>query len=1391
MPKIARGYTPLTGSERQARKGASRVGPADPQEVSMVSVYLREPEGVPALPTQDDYMSTPPSQRRQLTRAEHASLYAAAPEDVEAVKKFADDVGLAVTLVEPERRLLQLTGTNKRLAKAFGVELSIYQSETEGYRGHEGPIHIPKALAGVVEGVFGLDNRRMARRSGTGGAGSGTVTPPGVAQAYNFPTPAGGASGETVAILEFSGPTTAPVNASTSGFSQSDIDGFINNLNATTGSHLVSTNVKTVAVDKSAAAPGNVPAGSASNYNAEGDPDEEVALDIEVVVSVAQQANVVVYFAPITEQGWVDAVTKIVADTANDPSVLSISWGWSELETDLLLNADPQAPFPFAWSQQAYNKMTKTFQSAAAIGMTVLASTGDHGSDCLERDGNAHVQYPASDPWVIACGGTIVNTISPLSEGTWNEGNGGGATGGGISYLTAPVPWQANAKVPKSANADQHEGRGLPDVAGNAAPESGYTLWLYGKPITSLVYTAPPAAVGESPTGPIGGTSAVGPLYASLIALINASLQTRVGYINPILYELGTSSVFRDINDGVSNSVSWVNEDGSVGGPSLGYSSSQGWDACTGWGTIDGSALLDEFQTIYKKQISFYIEHTTFSQDEVELQLPGTAKFVAGWIAMDNFLPSELGLTAGNLDNPPSASLPTITFTAEQSLPASVSSAITTMIGQPTAAGPVLAGDAAVASQPQRFLFPFTVEFAGDAGFLAMTGASPALTSAVGTLSVSLTVPVGKFSNATQIQLTTGEDPRFEDINPGHPLEYQTWESFDLRVFKMTVPPGATVSRFGANISGPSDAPAFIAKAMANLTKGTTGTDTFESIPQEESQSKLEFQQKDDSGNFVYNFALARVRLKAKKAATAKTVRVFFRLFQAQNTVSNFEADTTYRYYTDGTPFGHEIPLLGVGEDQNGAPDYVTIPCFASDRITLDPSKGMAEQYDAPNAKNLATDPGGEAEYYFGCWIDNNQQYGIIPASPPSGNPPPPGQASQPFDGPWPGVQLEPMLTAFTAFPHQCVVAEIRYEDTPIQPGWTTINSDKLAQRNIAWLDAPNPGVAASRRVAHPVQVRPTPPGNAYPDELMITWGNTPVGTAAELYFPALSAADVVGLAEREELGSTLYEVDANTVGFATGEVTFVPLPPGTAPAAGLLSIELPPGVHKGDVYTVDVRQFTSRSLSVETPPPPPPPPPLQVASVAVEATAVSDTARWSQIDGSFRFVITIGTKAQLLPGEERLLAVLRWLELHTSTKNRWYPVITRYLGDISGRVSGFGGDPTRIAPSPIGQVPGWPTHLPPRRPGSPVHPHPGSGLPGRDDHCEEIIGKIERLIYDHFGDFVGFTLELESGDRRYFFSREPAVRDLTYRAWINRTRVSVLAEEHRHEIPRLIELLV
>jgi subtilase family serine protease len=562
----------------------------------VVSVYVRPRQDAASLPTYEELARTPVLMRTRVTRAELGERLGAAQEDLQVVLDFAKAAELSVVNTDSARRLVQVSGTVGQLSRAFGVELAYYRSDEETYRGHEGPVYLPNAVPDVVEGVFGLDNRRMARRAGAGGGGPVPLTPPQVAQAYDFPTLTNGAKGQTIAILEFSGPTTVPVNLPTCGFSQTDIDGFITHLNDTTGSHLVGTTVTSVTVDESAATPGNVPFANADTVSVEtGDPDIEVALDIEVVVSVAQEANVVVYFAPMTEQGWVDAITQIVSDKSNDPSVLSISWGWPELQRYYPIPGQAASgEWPFEWTQQAFNQLTAWIHSAAAIGMTVLVASGDSGSDCDQHDGMAHVSYPGSDPGVISCGGTIVMSTSPLTQGTWKDApTDGEVTGGGISYLADPVSWQSGANVPVSVNPDHHKGRGIPDVAGNASPNSGYVLWLYGQATTSDYpnYFGPGHPAPISIEGGVGGTSAVAPLYAGLVALINGSLATRVGWLNSMLYELGGGNVFDDINDGDSNSVSWLNEDGTTS-TSPGYTSGPGWDACTGWGSLNGARLL-------------------------------------------------------------------------------------------------------------------------------------------------------------------------------------------------------------------------------------------------------------------------------------------------------------------------------------------------------------------------------------------------------------------------------------------------------------------------------------------------------------------------------------------------------------------------------------------------------------------------------------------------------------------------------------------------------------------------------------------------------------------------------------------------------------------------------
>ncbi len=516
MADIPAGYVALGNSDRRVRLGARLVRPAEPTGEITVSVRVRRRPGAPALPDVS-------AGGRLLAHEEFAETYGAAEEDLAAVAQFGRDHGLVEVERSVPRRTVVLSGTVQSASDAFRVDLGEYETDQETYRGREGAVYIPAGLSEVVEGVFGLDNRRMARRAATISAmpAQATVplTPPEVAGLYQFPAQVN-VSGETIGLMEFGG-----------GYTIAGIQTFFSSLS------LPMPSLTAVGVDGVTNSPG-------------GGDDAEVALDIDVAGSVASGAKIAVYFAPWTEQGWVDAITTAVQDTTNKPSALSISWGWPENQTIDGLD----------WTPAAIEAVSTTFQEAAVLGVTVFAASGDYGSGCGIGDGRAHVLYPASDPWLTSCGGTTISNVSGSSftQTTWPS------TGGGVSDIFAIPAWQDTAGIPVSANGGGHRGRGVPDVAGNADPDSGYTITFDGT------------------TEPVGGTSAVAPLYAGLVALLNASLGEPVGYLNPRLYSLRGGVVFQEVDDGVSNA--------SGGAP--GYTSGPGWNACTGLGSINGNVLL-------------------------------------------------------------------------------------------------------------------------------------------------------------------------------------------------------------------------------------------------------------------------------------------------------------------------------------------------------------------------------------------------------------------------------------------------------------------------------------------------------------------------------------------------------------------------------------------------------------------------------------------------------------------------------------------------------------------------------------------------------------------------------------------------------------------------------
>ncbi len=514
----------VPGSERVPLKGAREIGPANPSEIVDVTIRLRSRAGKKPIVDANEFKK-PIEERNILSRKDFERLHGADPDSIARVESFAREHSLTVKEKSMGRRTVILSGTVAAMNQAFGVQLKQYEHPNGNYRGRTGTIQLPADLQDVVEGVFGLDNRPQAkphfrRRPGLAGARAAAVnlsyTPPQIATLYNFPTGVDG-SGECIALIELGG-----------GYNPADLSNYWSQLKLT----------ETPAVSP-------VSVGNGSN-NPTGDPsgpDGEVMLDIEVAGSIAPAAKIVVYFAENTDAGFLNAITTAVHDSTNNPSIVSVSWGGPES----------------SWTQQAMTSMDQAFQSAAAMGVTVCVAAGDDGSTDGVDDGLNHVDFPASSPNVLACGGTELvasgNTIT--NETVWNElANNEGATGGGISDVFPLPSWQSGANVPPSANPNHNVGRGVPDVAGDADPTTGYVTLVDGQPDV------------------IGGTSAVAPLWAGLVALINESLGKPAGFINPLLYQ-NPKGDFNSITSGNNGA----------------YSASPGWNPCTGLGSPIGSQV--------------------------------------------------------------------------------------------------------------------------------------------------------------------------------------------------------------------------------------------------------------------------------------------------------------------------------------------------------------------------------------------------------------------------------------------------------------------------------------------------------------------------------------------------------------------------------------------------------------------------------------------------------------------------------------------------------------------------------------------------------------------------------------------------------------------------------
>ena len=506
---------PVPGSERAPLAGAVAVGKTAPDQRLEVTVLLRrrDEQGLKA-------RAAAPTPGGHMDHAAFVAAYGADPADIEKVAAFAASHGLTVVQSDRGRRTVILSGTAEQFEAAFDVELQDFEYDAGSYRGRTGAVHIPEELSGVVEAVMGLDNRPAAKphfrlRSGLAPhtpGGPKSFTPPQLAKLYGFP--AGTGKGQCIALIELGG-----------GYRPADLKAYFSGLG------VGQPKVTAVGVDHAANKPTGDPNG----------PDGEVVLDIEVAGAVAPKAHIAVYFAPNTDAGFLNAITTAMHDTTNKPSVISISWGGPES----------------SWTAQSLAAFDSAFQAAAALGITVLVASGDDGSSDGVNDGKDHVDFPASSPHATACGGTrLTASGQTFTEQVWNDGASGGAGGGGVSVAFEAPSWQSGLKsTRKGGQVSPLAKRGVPDVAGDADPQSGYEIRVDGQ------------------TAVIGGTSAVAPLWAGLIAIVNGASGKRAGLINPALY--GAPTALRDVTAGDNGDFEAV----------------AGWDACTGLGSPNGSAV--------------------------------------------------------------------------------------------------------------------------------------------------------------------------------------------------------------------------------------------------------------------------------------------------------------------------------------------------------------------------------------------------------------------------------------------------------------------------------------------------------------------------------------------------------------------------------------------------------------------------------------------------------------------------------------------------------------------------------------------------------------------------------------------------------------------------------
>jgi hypothetical protein len=767
--------------------------------------------------------------------------------------------------------------------------------------------------------------------------------------------------------------------------------------------------------------------------------------------------------------------------------------------------------------------------------------------------------------------------------------------------------------------------------------------------------------------------------------------------------------------------------------------------------------------------LSFWVDKSTFGRDEVldAINTSGGTFSEAFWLVLEGFSLNAFNALGIDIPGPTGsfANLPGITIARSGS--------------------PIDFENPGTPNAPQRIRIAYDVTFTN-----ATLAAFPNPGSGPATRQLDAFATVGgntlTAANASTVfELVAGADPYFTNIDPAQDNVF--WLSQDLRVFTAT-PGQNNVPVAGGPTFGSDNANGaftYIQALLGHLNANFSdpgGTDPFNSLLPSQGAAltgdssvtpfTVDFSQFWNPRIFAnYNFAVARVRLRGTQgpAGAAQDVRVFFRLWSTQTADTDFQIASTYPSVLDG----NGLP----GSPQVGA-DHHTLPFFA----TGDLSNNTDYNPGGANIQTVQITTGDQVWAYFGCFLNLYDSNNVID-----------------------GHQIQHWLNGT----HHCIVAQIAYDDAPIinANGVTANpeNSDKLAQRNLQVTHSDNPGQPATHRIPQTFDIRPSRPllelpGSLlnYPDELMIDWGAVPTGSVASIYWPQVNATEVINLAGSLYGSHLLSAADGNTVQCkVTRGVTYIPIPPATGENfAGLLTVDLPASVVKGQEFNVIVRRVATRRTGEQVGIAVPAklatahvtstsrivadnaparhvtkiqvskePEPRAAASAETLAAVVKKPKNWRYIVGTFQIKIPVTTRDVMLFPEENTLAIMKWRLQQMAPANRWYPVLKRYISYLAARVDGLGGNSDSILPSPSG-----------------VPPRPG----GRITEVE-YTGKVCEVLFDCFGDFEGFVLSDCDGSH-IFKTRERGIGELVLRACKERLLLSVyVTAKGEHRIHKLV----